>query len=210
MYGQRHELLLGSVVDVTLQAPALLDLGGGGTGPALGQLLQPRPQLRGAGLGLFRQLPSGAAAKTAGVLTLVAGALLVVAGLARPACSDWIGACQAAEAAGTVPLRHVVHNLVSVLLFLLLIIAVFTLARAAARNGARRLVWPSIAVGVVSFVTMAAMVGGAVPGASGLLQRLFVLVLFGWVIAVGPLTARVRAAGMPAGGPALQRPVEVP
>ena len=62
----------------------------------------------------------------------------------------------------------------------------------------------------MSFVTMAAMVGGAVPGASGLLQRIFMLVLFGWVVAVGPLTARVRGAGMPAGGVALQTPVEVP
>ncbi|MEV4512537.1 DUF998 domain-containing protein [Dactylosporangium sp. NPDC049525] len=162
-----------------------------------------------AGLGLFQHLPVGAAAKIAGVLTLISGALLVVAGLARNSCSEWIGACKAAEEAGTIPLHHVVHDLVSLLLFLLLIAAVFTLARAVARNGARKLVWPSIAVGVVSFVTMVAMVSGAVPAASGLLQRVFLLVLFGWIIAVGPLTARIRAAGMPAAGAALQRPVEV-
>lgn len=162
-----------------------------------------------AGLGLFRNLPNGAAAKAAGVLTVIGGVLLVVVGLARSACSDWIGACTAAEEAGTIPLHHVVHNLVSLLLFLLLIAAAFTLARAVARNGARRLVWPSIAVGLVSFVTMVAMVSGAFPGASGLLQRVFLLVLFGWIIAVGPLTARIRAAGMPAAPVALQTPVEV-
>src|SRR4051812_48375054 len=73
-----------------------------------------------AGLGMFRSLPVGAAARTAAILTVIAGALLFVAGLARPACSDWTGACKAAEDAGTIPLHHVVHNLVSVLLFLLL------------------------------------------------------------------------------------------
>jgi hypothetical protein len=143
-------------------------------------------------------------------LTVAAGALLVVVGLARSSCSDWIGACAAAEAAGTLPLHHVVHNLVSLLLFVLLIAAAFTLARGVARNGARRLAWPSVAVGVVSIVTMVAMLSGAAPAVSGLLQRLFLLVLLGWIIAVGPLTARIRAAGMPAPGPALQRPVEVP
>lgn len=79
-----------------------------------------------------------------------------------------------------------------------------------ARNGARRLVGPSLAVGLVACVTMAAMLGGAVPAASGLPQRLFLLVLFGWIVAVGPLAARARPAGMPAPSRALQTPVEVP
>lgn len=162
-----------------------------------------------AGLGMFQHLPDGAAAKAAGVLTLITGVLLVVVGLNRPACSDWIGACKAAEEAGTIPLHHVVHNLVSLVLFLLLIAASFTLARAVARNGARRLVWPSIAVGLVSFVTMAAMVSGAFPNASGLLQRVFLLLIFGWIIGVGPLTARIRAAGMRTAPEAFQTPVEV-
>ncbi|MDG6106091.1 DUF998 domain-containing protein [Dactylosporangium aurantiacum] len=163
-----------------------------------------------AGLALRRLLPAGAAGRTAGALMVVAGALLVVAGLARPACSDWIGACTAAERAGTLPLRHVVHNLVSPLVFVLLIAAVLTLARGLARNGARRLAWPSLAVGLVSCVTLAALVTGAVPAAPGLLQRLFLLVLFGWIVAVAPLAARARAAGMPDPGAALQTPVEVP
>lgn len=129
--------------------------------------------------------------------------------LARPVCSDFIGACKAAEDAGTIPLPHVLHDLLSALLFLLLTIASFLLARAVARNGAKRLILPSIVVGLVLSVTIGALVGGSLGPAAGLVQRLFLLVLFGWTIAVGPLTERVRAAGMRTGGQAFQTPVEV-
>jgi hypothetical protein len=62
---------------------------------------------------------------------------------------------------------------------------------------------------VVSFVTMVAMVSGAVPAASGPPHRVFPLVLFGWIVADGPLTPQFRAAGMPASSAAFQTPVEV-
>jgi hypothetical protein len=58
----------------------------------------------------------------------------------------------------------------------------------------------------VSFVTMATMISGAASRS----RRVFLLVLSGWTTAVGPLAARVRAAGMPAAPVAFQTPVEVP
>lgn len=163
-----------------------------------------------AGLGLFRALPAGVTGRAAAVIVTVAGALIVVVGLARQSCSDFIGECTAGEEAGTLPLHHVVHQLVSLLVFVLAIIATAVLARGLARNGLRRLAWPSALVSLVSFVTIALLVFGAPGPAAGLVQRLLVLVLFGWIIAAAPLAGRIRAAGMPVGAAAFRTPVEVP
>jgi hypothetical membrane protein len=161
-----------------------------------------------AGVDMLRTL-RGAAGRTAGALTVISGALLFVVGLARPACSDFIGACRAAEDAGTIPLHHVLHNLISALLFLLLTIAVFLQARAVAGNGAKRLGPPALLVGVVSSVTLVTLVVASLGPVAGLVERAYLLVLFGWLIAVVPLTRRYTGSGMRGGGRALQRPVEV-
>jgi hypothetical membrane protein len=159
-----------------------------------------------AGVGMFRTLRPGAAARTAAVLTVIGGPLLFAIGLARQSCSDFTGACRAAEEAGTIPLHHVLHNLLSALLFLLLTIAVFLQARALHRTGARRLVLPAVAVGIVSSVTLVALVGASLGPAAGLVERAYLLVMFGWLAASEHLT---RRAGMGARVPALSTPVEV-
>jgi hypothetical protein len=71
------------------------------------------------------------------VLVMLCGVATVVVGLARQDCSDFVGACVAAEEAGTISGHHVLHQLVSLAVFTFLAIVPFLLAAGLRRNPAR-------------------------------------------------------------------------
>jgi hypothetical protein len=102
--------------------------------------------------------------RVGGVLVLLAGAGMAVAAFARQDCSDFVGACAAAEQAGTLSGHHMLHQLVSLGVFTVLAIVPFFLAR-----GFKA----SILAGVVGYGEYA-----------GAIQRLVVLLLFGWPVFV--------------------------
>ncbi len=77
----------------------------------------------------------GVAGRIGAVLVVLAGLGMVVVGLNQQDCSELIGACAAAEAAGTLSDHHVVHQLASLAVFLVLAIAMFPSARGLRRNG---------------------------------------------------------------------------
>jgi hypothetical protein len=112
-------------------------------------------------------------------------------------------ACGAAEAAeaGTLSDHHVVHQLGSLAVFLVLVIAMFPLARGLRRNGgpagvavATRL------VGVVGMLVIAAMMTVGLGDLGGVVQRLFIALLFGAPVALtGWSRIRRAATGTPVG-----------
>jgi len=87
-----------------------------------------------AGLMLWSRLSRGTAGRIGAGLVLLAGAAMVVVALARQDCSELIGACAAAERAGTLSGHHVLHQLVSLAVFAVLIAALFVLPRGLRRN----------------------------------------------------------------------------
>jgi FtsH-binding integral membrane protein len=112
-------------------------------------------------------------------------------------------ACGAAEAAeaGTLSDHHVVHQLASLAVFLVLVIAMFPLARGLRRNGgpagvavATRL------VGVVGMLVIAAMTTVGLGDLGGVVQRLFIALLFGAPVALtGWSRIRWAVTGTPVG-----------
>jgi hypothetical membrane protein len=134
-----------------------------------------------AGVGIWSRLRVGIAGRVGAALVVLAGVGMVVAAFARQDCSDFIGACAAAEQAGTLSDHHVLHQLVSLLVFTLLAVAAFVLARGLRRSGAwAHLAMPSTLVGVAGIVFTAVLVAVGFGEAAGLVQRLWVLVVFGW------------------------------
>ena len=110
-------------------------------------------------------------------------------------------ACGAAEAAGTLSDHHAVHQLGSLAVFLVLVIAMFPSARGLRRNGgpagvavATRL------VGVVGMLVIAAMMTVGLGDLGGVVQRLFIALLFGAPVALtGWSRIRWAVTGTPVG-----------
>lgn len=153
-----------------------------------------------AGVALWVRLPVCVAGRIGAVLVVLAGLGMVVVGLNQQDCSELIGACAAAEAAGTLSDHHVVHQLASLAVFLVLVIAMFPLARGLRRNGgpagaavATRL------VGVVGLLVIAAMMTVGLGDLGGLVQRLFIALLFGAPVALACLQRTVAATGAAVG-----------
>ena len=80
-----------------------------------------------AGVALRSRLRGSTAGRVGASLVLLAGAGMVVAGPARQDCSELVGACAAAERSGTLSGHHVVHQLVSLAVFVALVTALFVL-----------------------------------------------------------------------------------
>jgi hypothetical membrane protein len=136
-----------------------------------------------AGAGLWTHLRTGAAGRIGAALVVLAGAGMVVAAFARQDCSDFVGECAAAEAAGTLSDHHMIHQLVSLAVFTLLAVAAFVLGRGLRRNGAPR--WAAVAsplVGLAALVVTAMLVTVGFGEQAGLVQRAWVLLVFGWPV----------------------------
>lgn len=147
-----------------------------------------------AGVALWVELTVGGAGRVGAVMVVLAGLGMVVAGLNQQDCSDLVGACAAAEAAGTLSDHHVVHQLVSLAVFLVLAVAMFPLARGLRRNG--RPAGSAVAtrlVGIVGILVIAAMVTVGFGDLGGLVQRLFVAMLFGVPVVLAGWPRRVAA-----------------
>jgi hypothetical membrane protein len=162
----------------------------------LAALDAPHPQIVVAGLVLLatgtiatatalrRQL-AGRAATTVAVLFGLAGACLYGSAFARLDCSTERAACQALESAGAVSGHHVVHNLVSLLSFVLAISALLTLPRALrATAGAEKLALATRIFAITSVTLVVLMVSGVTGAAEGLAQRLFLLLVYGWPVLI--------------------------
>lgn len=139
--------------------------------------------LLAAGSGLLSTL-KGKAAVAGSVMLLIAGVASVVVGSARLDCSPLTSAaCVASEKAGMVSTGHVVHNLVSALLFLALVIGLFLLAAALRRQTwAVSLSRPTRLAAVAALVLMIWFGSGAYGDNGGLVQRALVLVSVGWPV----------------------------
>ena len=125
-------------------------------------------------------------------LVVMSAALMAVAGLARQDCSDQLATCKDFGDAVNASESYWVHEQASLLGFLLLIISFFLLA-----SGLRRTNRPGLAI-VSRVIGVACLAGTAllvvtppfVVDNYGIVQRLFVAVLFGWPVAAALLAFR--------------------
>jgi hypothetical membrane protein len=143
-----------------------------------------------AGTALFLAL-KGKAARTASVFVIIGGVLTLVAGFTRQSCSTLQQSCLDRETAGTVSGAHVTHNLVSLVLFVLLVAAGFLLAAGLKRSVAHRHL--SLRVRIAATATLAFMVwfGSGFYGTNGgLVESAFILLAFGT-----PAYVATRVAG---------------
>jgi len=148
--------------------------------------------LAATGLALWRLLPVRAG-RAGAVLVLVVSALMATAGLARQDCSDQRASCiDHGEAVGA-STSYWVHQYASLLGFVLLVVALFLLARGIRRTGTLpQLVRPARLVAWLSLLLTVLVVVSPPPvqAAYGLVQRVFLLVLLGWPVAVALLHQR--------------------
>jgi hypothetical membrane protein len=141
---------------------------------------------------------SGKAARATTVLLVLVALAMGTAGLAREDCSPDLAACAALEEAGAVSTSHTTHELVSMLGFVCVVAAAFTLARALRRSGrAANLAGRTKAVGSALVAMLVLLVANPVPAVGGILQRVWVALAFGWlgyvsVTVAGPASGEAR------------------
>lgn len=146
------------------------------------------------GAALWRRYPGGKAGRVAAALVTTSGLLMVVAGLARQDCSERLTSCIDHGEAPLASTHFWVHQYASLLLFVLLTVALFLLARAQKRSvGFAHLAVLTRVAGVLSLASIVALVVDppVLDAYAGLVQRGFLVVLFG---------VPVLAAGLPARG----------
>jgi hypothetical membrane protein len=137
----------------------------------------------GAGLAMTLK---GRRAVIGSILVMIAGVGLVVTGLARNDCSSELSACAEGIDAGDASWHSMVHDTVSLVVFLALIAAPVVLAGAFRGAEHWRDLWSySLVTGLLGFVLLIMYVTGAAGSWNGLLQRLFVSVLFLWIAVLG-------------------------
>jgi hypothetical protein len=148
------------------------------------------------GIGIRQRLRAGVAGPVAAGLVLLSGALMVVAGLARQDCSERLPSCLDHGAAPLATTHFWVHQYASLTLFLLLTVALFVMARGLRRSGGWAYLarW-SKAAGLLCGLGIAELIVDppVLDPYAGLVQRLFVLVLFGWPLVVAAAPARPAA-----------------
>ncbi len=136
--------------------------------------------LLAAGATLFRALP-GKRAKAGAVLVVLAGLMTVVVGLARQSCSSLQAECLARESAGTVSSSHWIHNVVSLVLFVFLVVASFFWTAGLKRStGSKSLARVSLLVAMATAVFFVWFGSGAYGTFGGLVERVLVWLAFGW------------------------------
>ena len=134
-----------------------------------------------AGLALRRQGPTRST-RIGAWLVVAAGVLIGVAGVAREDCSDQLATCKDFGEAVHASDSYWLHNYASLLAFVLLIVAFFLLGRTS------RYVGVACLVGLALLVTTP----GIVADSYGIVQRVFVAVLFGWPVLAGLLAVQDR------------------
>ncbi len=135
-----------------------------------------------AGVALFAALP-GKKARAAAILIMIAGAITAVSGIFPQDCSSQEAACRVRESAETVSGSHVLHNLIAIPLFLFLVVAAFLLAAALRRMPAHRsYARASLLVGVAGLLLMVAFGADLAGDLGGLVQRVFVVLVYGWPV----------------------------
>ena len=142
--------------------------------------------LAALGMGLLRAVDGGRLAPLGALLVLIAGLGIFVAGVARNDCSSELAACKARIDAGDISWQHGLHDAVSGLLFLALVVAQLVLARAFRHDPA----WSdlraySIVSGVLTFALLVLFATGAIEGWNGFVQRAFLAVPFVWMMVLG-------------------------
>jgi hypothetical membrane protein len=145
-----------------------------------------------AGVALFRLLPTRRA-KAAAILVVLSGLATVVVGFARLDCSTLQTECLAREHAETVSGGHVLHNLVSLLLFVLLSVAAFLWGAGLRRLGERRLARITLLAAVLTVAFFVWFMSGAYGSAGGLVQRVFIPLAYGWPVLLAGLLSHRRA-----------------
>ena len=137
------------------------------------------------GLGLMESL-RGWSGRVGSAFVVVAGVGLVIAGLARNDCSSELPACAAAVDAGDVSSHHTIHDLVSLLIFLALIVAQVVLARALGQDAHwRDLRTYSLVGGVLTLALLVLYGAEAIDGWNGIVQRIFLAVPWIWIVVLG-------------------------
>ena len=132
-----------------------------------------------AGTALFLAL-KGKAARTGSVFVIIGGVLTLVAGFARQSCSTLQQSCLDRETAGTVSAAHVTHNLVSLVLFVLLVAAGFLLAAGVKRSATHRHLSLRVRIAAAATLTFMVWFGSGCYGTNGgLVESAFILLAFG-------------------------------
>ncbi|WP_353963893.1 DUF998 domain-containing protein [Streptomyces sp. NBC_00233] len=159
--------------------------------------------LTAAGLFFARTLPT-TSGRVGAALVLLAGLGIGVAGLAREDCgttgpSVSAVSCRAREEAGNVSGSHVLHNLDSLAVFLFSIVACLVLGRCLRQLSYRRIATASPFVGLMGLALLLLLMSGtAGDQTGGLVERAFLLVIFGWLAALPVLIARHRTSNVQA------------
>ena len=146
------------------------------------------------GLGLMDALrgPSG---RVGSGFVFAAGVGLGIAGLARNDCSSELSSCAAAVEAGDVSAHHQLHDLVSLLSFLALIVAQLVCVRAFGRDPAwRDLRSYSLVSGLLTLALLALFVADPIDGWNGVVQRIFLAVPWIWIVVLGLRLGRLPVA----------------
>jgi hypothetical membrane protein len=143
------------------------------------------------GLGLMESL-RGWSSRVGSTFVMVAGVGFVIAGLARNDCSSELSGCAAAVDAGDVSSHHAIHDLVSLLIFLALIVAQFVLARAFGQDAHwRDLRTYSLVSGVLTLALLVLYGADAIDGWNGIVQRIFLAVPWIWIVVLGLRLSRL-------------------
>jgi hypothetical protein len=148
-----------------------------------------------AGIALRSRL-SGRAGRAASTLGVVFGLSILVPGFAREDCATTEAACKAAEKADAVSTHHVVHELSSLVAFLLGLALLFVLASAARRTaGFEHLARPTRITAIACIAMLFAFLGDAFGAWQGLGERLYVAAILGWPVLFAVVRPRVSGNG---------------
>jgi hypothetical membrane protein len=143
---------------------------------------------------LLNAVRGGRSARIGAALLAFAGLGIVVAGLARNDCSSELAACRALPA-GELSWHHHVHDFVSALIFVSLVVAQLVLARVFGGDDFWRDLRSYSVVSGLATLVLLVLYGTSVFGDwNGLVQRIFLAVPFAWIVVVG-----IRVRRLPAG-----------
>lgn len=143
------------------------------------------------GVALAKRFGGVLSGRIAAGLVLVSGGLMAVAGLARVDCSEAVATCVDHGDGVGASTSFWIHQFVSLAMFVLLVVAAFVLIRAVRRTeGFGFLTIPARVVAWTGLLVTLAMVVVGFAGNSGLVQRPYLAVLFGWPVLLTAVRAR--------------------